>query len=164
MTLAEVLQTHWPAYRAQFGPLLPEEQVAAVRAIVRCRTPALGGQRYQCACGQSHYAWHSCRVKGFASRGFVAAGMLGEIMPKLLVQEAPPSATLEESHSAKGVLLLKIRLVIDQAPRSAKGSSEGQALAMHCHTPAQITGEANVEARIRFGMEHVDVEHLAPGL
>ncbi|HNB46850.1 MAG TPA: transposase, partial [Burkholderiaceae bacterium] len=60
MSLAEVLQIHWPAYCAQFGPLLPDEQVAAVRAIRRCRTPALGGQLYQCDCGRRHFAWHSC--------------------------------------------------------------------------------------------------------
>ena len=60
MRLAEILQTHWPAYRAQFGGLIPDEQHAAVRAILRCRTPALGGQRYQCACGGEHFALHSC--------------------------------------------------------------------------------------------------------
>jgi hypothetical protein len=58
--LAEVLQTHWPAYRAKFGRLIPPEQHAAVRAILRCRTPALGGQRYRCGCGREHDAWHSC--------------------------------------------------------------------------------------------------------
>jgi hypothetical protein len=58
--LAEILSTHWPAYRAKFGRLIAPEQRAAVRAILRCRTPALGGQRYACGCGQEHYAWHSC--------------------------------------------------------------------------------------------------------
>jgi hypothetical protein len=40
--------------------LIPPEQRAAVRAILRCRTPALGGQRYRCACGREHDAYHSC--------------------------------------------------------------------------------------------------------
>lgn len=60
MKLAEILRTHWPAYVAKFGRLIPEEQRAAVRAILRCRTPALGGQRYRCACGREHFAYHSC--------------------------------------------------------------------------------------------------------
>lgn len=60
MRLAEIFSAHWPAYAAKFGPLIPEEQRAAVRAILRCRTPALGGQRYRCACGREHFAWHSC--------------------------------------------------------------------------------------------------------
>ena len=60
MRLAELLSAHCPAYRAQFGRLIPAEQHAAVRAILRCRTPALGGQRYACACGREHFAYHSC--------------------------------------------------------------------------------------------------------
>jgi len=60
VSLAALLQAHWPAYRAQFGKSIPAEQYAAVRAILRCRTPALGGQRYRCACGQEHFAYHSC--------------------------------------------------------------------------------------------------------
>jgi hypothetical protein len=58
--LAEILAAHWPAYRAKFGRLIPPEQRAAVRAILRCRTPALGGQLYRCGCGKEHYAYHSC--------------------------------------------------------------------------------------------------------
>ncbi len=58
--LAEILSAHWPAYVAKFGRLIPAEQHAAVRAILRCRTPALGGQRYRCACGREHFAYHSC--------------------------------------------------------------------------------------------------------
>lgn len=58
--LAEILAAHWPAYVTQFGRLIPAEQPAAVRAIRRCRTPALGGQLYRCACGREHYAYHSC--------------------------------------------------------------------------------------------------------
>jgi hypothetical protein len=58
--LADVLATHWPAYAALFGRLIPPEQHAAVRAIRRCRTAALGGQLYRCGCGREHYAYHSC--------------------------------------------------------------------------------------------------------
>ena len=58
--LRAILTAHWPGYVAKFGRLIPEEQRAAVRAILRCRTPALGGQRYRCGCGQEHYAYHSC--------------------------------------------------------------------------------------------------------
>ena len=60
MRLAELLSAHWPAYAAKFGRLIPPEQRAAVRAILRCRPPALGGQRYRCACGREHHTDHSC--------------------------------------------------------------------------------------------------------
>jgi hypothetical protein len=58
--LAEILTAHWPGYLVKFGRLIAPEQRAAVRAILRCRTPALGGQRYRCACGKEHFAYHSC--------------------------------------------------------------------------------------------------------
>lgn len=60
MSVAAVLSAHWPAYRAKFGPQIPDEHHAAVRALLRCRTPALGGQHYRCACGREHFAYHSC--------------------------------------------------------------------------------------------------------
>lgn len=58
--LADLLAAHWPAYVAKFGKLIPDEAHAAVRAILRCRTAALGGQLYRCGCGKEHYAYHSC--------------------------------------------------------------------------------------------------------
>ena len=69
MSLAAVLSAHWPAYRAKFGKLIPGEHHAAVRAILRCRTPALGGQRYRCACGKEHFAYHSCNHRACSRCG-----------------------------------------------------------------------------------------------
>jgi hypothetical protein len=60
MSLADVLSAHWPAHRAKFGKLIPDEHHAAVRAIVRCRTPALGGRVYRCDCGRVEFSYHSC--------------------------------------------------------------------------------------------------------
>ena len=74
MRLAEILAAHWPAYAAQFGRLIPPEQRAAVRAIRRCRTPALGGQRYRCACGREHDAYHSCNHRACPRCGQDDAG------------------------------------------------------------------------------------------
>ena len=73
MRLAEILSAHWPAYAAKFGRLIPPEQRAAVRAMLRCRTPALGGQRYRCDCGREHYAWHSCNHRACPRCGQDAA-------------------------------------------------------------------------------------------
>ena len=58
--LADLLAAHWADYVARFGAAIPDEQRAAVRAIRRCRTPALGGQHYRCGCGKEHFAHHSC--------------------------------------------------------------------------------------------------------
>ena len=85
MRLAEILAAHWPAYAAQFGRLIPSEQRAAVRAIQRCRTPALGGQLYRCGCGKEHFAWHSCNHRACPRCGQdAAAAWLAQQRTRLL--------------------------------------------------------------------------------
>ena len=60
--LAEIFRRYGPAYRARFGPHMLPSHHKAMRAIEQCRTPALGGQVYECPdCGESRYLYHSCR-------------------------------------------------------------------------------------------------------
>lgn len=59
--LASVLQRHWPAYLAAHGEAILPSHRAAVAAVLRCRTAALGGQLYACQpCGQLRRVFHSC--------------------------------------------------------------------------------------------------------
>jgi hypothetical protein len=71
--LAEVLRRHWPAYEKKFGARLLPSHRRAVAAIVSCRTPALGGQLFQCECGQQHYAYHSCNHRACPQCGHADA-------------------------------------------------------------------------------------------
>jgi hypothetical protein len=58
--LAEVLRRYGPAYRATHTLSPARERVW--RAIVACRTAALGGQVETCpACGATRHVYHSCR-------------------------------------------------------------------------------------------------------
>ncbi|MCX7217707.1 MAG: IS91 family transposase [Burkholderiales bacterium] len=58
--LADILRTHGQAYLARHW--LSASQAKAWRAIVACRTEALGGHVEQCdACGATHHVYHSCR-------------------------------------------------------------------------------------------------------
>jgi hypothetical protein len=52
--------------------LLPSHR-RAVAAIVRCRTPALGGEVFRCDCGQFHYAYHSCNHRACPQCGHADA-------------------------------------------------------------------------------------------
>jgi hypothetical protein len=59
-TLAEVLRHFGPEYLRTHE--LTTAQARAWRAIVACRTPALGGERLRCdGCGAEQWRWHSCR-------------------------------------------------------------------------------------------------------
>jgi hypothetical protein len=57
----ELLVRHGPAYLERFGPSMPGRQREVLERILRCRTPALGGQLFVCPdCGAHHYRYHSC--------------------------------------------------------------------------------------------------------
>lgn len=58
--LADVLRQFGSSYLDQHT--LSVAQAKAWRAIVACRTSALGGQRLTCdCCGHSHWQYNSCR-------------------------------------------------------------------------------------------------------
>ena len=60
--LADIFHTYGPAYRAKFSGKIPPQHLRAMRAIERCRTPALGGPVYTCPdCHETLYRYPSCR-------------------------------------------------------------------------------------------------------
>ena len=62
ITLGEIFRRYGPAYREKFGDHLPASHRAAMAAIERCRTEALGGHVYTCPrCATIRYHYHSCR-------------------------------------------------------------------------------------------------------
>jgi hypothetical protein len=71
--LAEILRRHWPAYEQKYRARLLPSHRRAVAAILSCRTPALGGQLFQCECGQQHYAYHSCNHRACPKCGHADA-------------------------------------------------------------------------------------------
>jgi len=83
-TLADVLGQFGPPYLATHALSTP--QAKAWRAIVACRTAALGGERLQCAhCGHSHWQYHSCRNRhcpqcGARAKDAWLQGRLSEVL------------------------------------------------------------------------------------
>ena len=60
MELADIFRAHGEAYLATHSP--SRGQAKAWRAIVGCRTEAMGGHIDQCGnCGATRYVFHSCR-------------------------------------------------------------------------------------------------------
>lgn len=59
--LADIVRRHGPAYVQRHGAHLPLHHRKALRAIVACRTPELGGHLYACTeCAHRHFGYHSC--------------------------------------------------------------------------------------------------------
>ena len=62
ITLGEIFRRYGPDYREKMGERLSASQRAAMAAIERCRTEALGGHVYTCPrCATVRYSFHSCR-------------------------------------------------------------------------------------------------------
>jgi len=86
-TLADALRQFGPAYLADH--LLSTAQAKAWRAIVACRTSALGGQLLACdACSYRHWQYHSCRHRccpqcGARAKEAWLQGRLAEVLPVL---------------------------------------------------------------------------------
>ena len=110
--VAEVLRRHGAAYLAHHALSTP--QAKAWRAIVACRTGALGGQQLACdACGHSHWQYHSCRNRhcpqcGARAKDAWLQGRLAEVLP---VPYAHLVFTLP--HSLNGLYGAHPRWVID---------------------------------------------------
>jgi hypothetical protein len=67
-TLAEVLRHFEVDYVHTHA--LSTAQARACRAIVACRTPVLGGQRWRCdGCEGEQWRWHSCIMGSVPIRG-----------------------------------------------------------------------------------------------
>jgi hypothetical protein len=57
----DLLVRQGPEYLQRFGPSMPARQREVLECILRCRTPALGGQLFACPdCGAHHFRYHSC--------------------------------------------------------------------------------------------------------
>ncbi len=60
--LADIFRRYGEDYLRRFGDAVLPSHRRAIRDIIACRTPALGGQVYACDhCGHQHYVYHSCR-------------------------------------------------------------------------------------------------------
>ncbi len=60
LTMAEVLRACMPAHVRDHK--MPMHHWRTLRALMACRTPALGAHVYRCAeCGREHFVPHSCR-------------------------------------------------------------------------------------------------------
>ena len=84
-TLADALRQFGADYLAQH--ILSTSQAKAWRAIVACRTRALGGALMACVhCQHAHWQYHSCRNRNYSQCGRRAKdawlqGRLAEVLP-----------------------------------------------------------------------------------
>jgi putative transposase/transposase-like zinc-binding protein len=62
LEVADVFRDGGARFEAQYGRMLSREQRQVIRAVLRCRTAALGGHLYRCQdCGHEKNQYNSCR-------------------------------------------------------------------------------------------------------
>jgi hypothetical protein len=62
LEVADVFRDGATGFLSEYGPMLSREQRGVLRAVMNCRTPALGGHRQKCdACGHERIQYNSCR-------------------------------------------------------------------------------------------------------
>jgi Zn finger protein HypA/HybF involved in hydrogenase expression len=81
-----VIERFIEPFWARYARTITVEQRKALQAILQCRTPALGGHRYACDCGQTHHAFHSCNHRlcpqcGAADTAQWVDKQLGKLLP-----------------------------------------------------------------------------------
>jgi len=60
--MADILRASAPGYMAKYGPRMMASHKRAIRDIILCRTPPMGGKVYRCnPCNDYRYSYHSCR-------------------------------------------------------------------------------------------------------
>jgi hypothetical protein len=61
LELADIFRQYGPAYIKKYGDRMLPSHRRVIQDIINCRTPALGGQVYECKdCKEIDYSYHSC--------------------------------------------------------------------------------------------------------
>lgn len=160
--LSDILAAHWPAYLARFGRLIPEEQRAAVRAILRCRTPALGGQLYRCECGRAHFAYHSCNHRACPRCGRDDAAAWLEAQRARLLPVPYFLVTLTVPELLREIIRAAMKLWYGALLKAGAGAL-GDLAAQPKHLGAELGLTALLQTWTRDLRYHPHVHLLVPG-
>jgi hypothetical protein len=73
LEVGTVFRKFWSVFLKEHGASLSNEQARAVKDIVFCRTPAMGGHQEMCKeCGYAHQVYHSCGNRHCTKCGFLS--------------------------------------------------------------------------------------------
>jgi len=127
LTLAEVLRDHWPGFAQRHRPRLAAAHYRAVRAVLACRTPVLGGHVWRCPCCKhsAHYVYHSCNHRSCPECGSLDAQKWTANQEARLLPDTPYFLiTLTVPDSLRGVCkahpAILYDLLLREAARAAK--------------------------------------------
>ena len=125
LALAEVLREHWPRFARAHAPRLAAAHYRAARAVLSCRTPALGGRLWQCACHAHarHFSYHSCNHRSCPQCGAIDQQQWAATQEARLLPGVPYFlVTLTVPDSLRGVCKARPAILYDLILREAAGA------------------------------------------
>ena len=125
LALDEVLRDHWPDFARRYETRLAAAHHRAVRAVMSCRTPELGGHVWQCACHHhhTHYAYHSCNHRSCPQCGALDQQKWAAVQEARLLPGVPYFlVTLTIPDALRGLCKLEPAILYDLLLREAAGA------------------------------------------
>lgn len=125
LELAEVLRDHWPGFARRHRARLAAAHHRAVRAVLACRTPALGGHLWTCTCRRHplHFAYHSCNHRSCPQCGALDAQKWAATQEARLLPGVPYFLlTLTVPDALRGVCRKHPSVLYDLLLREAAGA------------------------------------------
>lgn len=125
LSLAEVLRDHWAGFARRHRERLAAAHYRAARAVLSCRTPALGGHLWRCSCRRGHarFAYHSCNHRSCPQCGSLDQRKWSATQEARLLPGVPYFLlTLTVPDALRGVCKLKPAILYDLMLREAAGA------------------------------------------
>lgn len=125
LALDEVLRDHWPDFARRYETRLAAAHHRAVRAVMSCRTPELGGHVWQCDCHHqhTHYAYHSCNHRSCPQCGALDQQKWAAVQEARLLPGVPYFlVTLTIPEDLRGLCKLEPAILYDLLLREAAGA------------------------------------------
>ena len=125
LALKEVLRDHWPGFARRHTARLATAHYRAVRAVMSCRTPVLGGHVWQCSCPHhhTHYAYHSCNHRSCPQCGALDQQKWAATQEARLLPGVPYFfVTLTVPQDLRGLCKFKPEILNDLLLREAAGA------------------------------------------
>jgi hypothetical protein len=122
LSLAEVLRDHWPDHVRRHAARLAVAHYRAARAVLACRTPALGGHAWRCGCcrGPIHYVYHSCNHRSCPQCGALDQQRWAAVQEARLLPGVPYFlVTLTVPDALRGICKLHPAILYDLLLREA---------------------------------------------
>lgn len=165
LALADLLREHWPGYARAHAAHLHADHYRAVRRVLACRTPEMGGRLYRCGdCQRTHFAYHSCNHRNCPQCGALDQQIWSAKQEARLLPMPYFMVTLTLPSELRSLCLGHPRTLYDLMLRCSAAALR-EVVASKARTPdVRIGSTAVLHTWGRQMQHHPHVHHIVPAL